>query len=159
MKKMKSWKQQLATPLSLALIVMVITVCVADQTLANGKGRRGASANVQQRNKAVGNYSLGPDIRNNARQRPQSGSGVLTTGTFGRGVIMANPNPSSYGGLKARRQSQGARPNNVSINWGDGNDNFRTAGASRNQSRSLIGLLCPCGDGYRGAPTRPNPGQ
>jgi len=52
MKKMKSLKQQMTAALSLILMVMVITVCAPDQALANGKGRKGGSASVQQRNNA-----------------------------------------------------------------------------------------------------------
>lgn len=52
MKEMKSLKQQMTAALSLILMVMVITVCAPDQALANGKGRKGGSASVQQRNNA-----------------------------------------------------------------------------------------------------------
>jgi hypothetical protein len=92
MKKMKSWKQQLATVLGLALIVLNIVVCVPDQTFANGKGRRAASVNAWQ--------------RNNTSQRPQTGSKGLTAGTFGRGIIMANTEGDFH--VKARRNRAAA---------------------------------------------------
>lgn len=89
MKKMKSWKQQLATVLGLALIVLAIVVCVPEQTFANGKGRRAASVNAWQ--------------RKNTSQRPQNGGQGLTAGTVGRGIIMANTEGDFH--VKARRQN------------------------------------------------------
>lgn len=83
--------------------------------------------------------------RNNASQHPQSGRGVLTANTFGRGVIMANPQESPYDPLKARRQSQAAGPNNVSINGGAGNDKLQSAVASSNQRG-----ISSCGAGCNG---------
>ena len=50
MKTMQSLKQQFVTVLSVALVVMAIAVCVPNQALANGKGRKSAPAKVQQRN-------------------------------------------------------------------------------------------------------------
>ena len=96
MKKMKSLTQQMMTVLSLALVAMTITVCGPEQALANGKGRAGAAANVRQ--------------RNNPGQRSQNG----------KGIIMANTEGDFH--IKARRQTQPARSNNLTVNAGSGND-------------------------------------
>ena len=84
MKTMKGLKQQIATALSLALVVMAIAVCAPDQALAQNK---------------TGVVLANEQSRNNVRQRSQSG----------RGVIMAND--GGYPIEKARRQNNADQPN------------------------------------------------
>jgi len=113
MKKMKSLKQQM-TAYSLTLVVMAIAVCAPEQASAQQRMRRSASANARQLSNAGGNYSynIGPNV-----QDRRYGTGG------GRGVppksLSLNFEEWRHRGVNFNKDRV-AKPNNVSINWGDG---------------------------------------
>ncbi|HZS07894.1 MAG TPA: hypothetical protein VFD58_23880 [Blastocatellia bacterium] len=126
MKKMKSLKQHMMTVFSLALAVMTIAVCGPDQALANGRGRAGAAANVQQ--------------QSNARQR-----GVIMANTSGakapRRITLSSEAFEVFVN-HTPRSARAQRQNNFTVNRGDGHDKFQAAAASGNQRR-----ISSCGAG------------